>query len=473
MLNNKDEEKYPDIIILVLDAVRARNLSCYGYERKTSPNLDEFAKKNVMYKNAISTSSWTLPSVTSIFTGLMPSEHGILNMKCRLTKHETIASKLKNIGYETVAFSNVGWVTKFLGLDKGFDKFFEFDKYNLPKNLIPKYIELAKSTLSIRDYGAEIVNNKILQWLETRKKTKPYFLYVHYVEPHFPYNPHRPFHNKFGNILPWHLFINNKIKKNEFPDFYSGKLKISKKEWNVILNLYDGEIAYLDHKVGEILNFIQNDNKLMFITADHGECLSDRRDLPVLQHQFGLYDDLIKVPLLVKYPEERNSIIENQVQLSDIYATIFEVVDYKKRNTDKNLLIKEEEFEKSQYAISEYIPPENMLRRIDSSDVGEKYKQSRRAYRTNKFKYIESKKLKEFFDLKDDPLEYNNLYSHLNDVERKELKQTLERNFFNVSNHKKKLDDIIRKKKKLFQLINDDVKSTKTVSTVENLFRDE
>jgi len=105
-LEKNNCEKFPDIIILVLDAVRARNLSCYGYERKTSPNLDEFGEKNVIYKNAISTSSWTLPSVSSIFTGLMPSEHGILNMKCRLKNQETIASKLNQLGYETVAFSN-------------------------------------------------------------------------------------------------------------------------------------------------------------------------------------------------------------------------------------------------------------------------------------------------------------------------------------------------------------------------------
>ena len=171
-------KKYPDIIILVLDAVRSRNLSCYGYERKTSPNLDDFGKKNVNYKTAISTSSWTLPSVSSIFTGLYPSEHGILDVNSRLKNQETIANKLNQIGYETVAFSNVGWVTKFLGLNKGFDKFFEFDKYSLPKDKLLKFVELAKSTLSIRDYGADNANKKILNWMTNRKRDKPFFLYV-------------------------------------------------------------------------------------------------------------------------------------------------------------------------------------------------------------------------------------------------------------------------------------------------------
>lgn len=431
ILEKTTSNKYPNIIILVLDAVRSRNLSCYGYERKTSPNLDEFGKKNVIYKNAIATSSWTLPSVSSIFTGLYPSEHNILNIKSRLTHQETIANKLNQIGYETVALSNVGWVTKYLGLNKGFDKFYEFDKYSLPKNKLLKYKELAKSTLSLRDHGAENANKMILHWFSNRKQNKPFFLYVHYVEPHFPYNPPRPFHTKFGRIYPWTLFINNHIKKKEFPKFYSGEWTITKKEWKIIHDLYDGEIAYLDKKVGELLTTFQNkdDNQLIFVTADHGECLSEKRDLPVLQHQFGLYDDLIKVPLLVKYPHQRNTVVKNQVQLSDIFGTIFEILSHKEVSNNRSLLQKEIDYEKSEFAISEYIPPKLILKRMNNSKIEDKYKQRRVSVRTNERKYIESKDLNEYFNLRMDPLEYRNLYEQLTEQDKEEFRNQINKVF--------------------------------------------
>jgi len=425
----REDRSRPNIIICVLDAVRARNLSCYGYKRKTTTCIDEFAGNNVIYKNAISTSSWTLPSVTSIFTGLMPSEHKVIDITTKLTTQETIAKKLKEAGYETIAFSNVGWVTKFLGLDRGFNKFYEFDKYSLPKNRIKKFIELLKSGLSIRDYGAEIVNKKIFEWLKQRKKNKPYFLYVHYIEPHFPYNPRRPYHRSFGEIFPWDLLINKKIKEKEYPYFYSGKWRLSKNEWDVLNNLYDGEITYLDKKIGELLNHINKDDNLIFITADHGECLSEKRDLRILQHQFGLYDDLVKVPLIVKYPNNRTDVVENQIQLTDIYYTILNIIKIKNERENRNHIFRENDKEKPNFALSEYIPPLSTLKRIDNPTIDDKYKQIRRSIRTNNFKYIESTSLKEFFDLRKDPLEFNNKYSTLDDDTKKKLHLKLERAF--------------------------------------------
>jgi|Deesub1362B_J571_1020462.scaffolds.fasta_scaffold00505_5 arylsulfatase len=448
-----------NIIIIVMDAVRARNMSCYRYSRNTTPNIDEFSKKAVLYENAISPAPWTLPAVVSLFTGLLPSEHGVIDEKNKLTK-PSLASILKKEGYETIAFSNNPWVSRNFGLDQGFDKFYEFDKYTFPSKGIPRIIELIKAGLSLKDYGAEITNINIIKYLEERDRNKPFFMYVHYIEPHHPYNPRRPFNKKFGNKFPWDLIINKRIRDKKFPDFYSGDWKISDSERRILIDLYDGEIAYLDYKIGELLDNISYllDETLIIITADHGQCFGEERELRIIEHQIGLYDDLIKVPLIVKYPERGKERVYNQVQLTDIFGTIIDIVG--KKSNFPSLLEKEECEELSKYAFSEYTPPIHTLNKITDDRINKIYREKRIAIRTNDYKLINNINCKkELYNLKNDPLEYNNIYYSDNKLIqeiRKELMTKLEQKFIktHIENERIKIKKAISKHKDIFKKFN-------------------
>src|SRR3972149_8651863 len=120
----KDYRVQPNIIIIILDTARAQSFSCYGYKRKTTPNIDRIAQGAVLFENAISPSPWTLPAHASIFTGMYPSRHGCHERHKFLNRNlPTLPEILKNIGYRTIGISNNSWISKNFGFDRGFDSF--------------------------------------------------------------------------------------------------------------------------------------------------------------------------------------------------------------------------------------------------------------------------------------------------------------------------------------------------------------
>lgn len=425
-----------------MDSTRARNLSCYGYSRKTTPNIDKLSKEAIFCKNAISTSNWTLPSIASFFTGLYPFQHRILNEFHKLSdsdKHKTLAEILKSKGYETVSFSSNGWISKYFGFDKGFEHFYEIDKYTFPKNKILRYIEYFKAALSLRDYGGETINKAVISYFSKRKNpNKPIFLFIHYVGPHHPYNPKRPFHRKFSKIYPWDIItINKQIYNNLYPNYYKGVWKPPESQLEKIRDLYDGEIAYLDYIIHQLIenlqNFIDIDKTIIVITADHGECLGESRELKIIGHQIGLYDDLIRVPLIFKHPEIGRTVIQTQIQLTDIYHSIVDIL-----NGRHPLIIRKDEIsDNSNYAFAEYYPPPHLLRKMEGVD--KKYIDPRICVRTNDYKLIYAQSCKEFYDLTNDPLETKNIYSN------NRIVSSLEKELRRFSGHEKmKIREVVR-----------------------------
>ncbi len=310
----------PNVLLIVLDTVRADHLSTYGYSKNTTPNLTTLAAEGVVYERCLSPGSWTLPSHASLFTGLYPRDH---QTTCELPrvlrrKYRTIAEVLAENGYVTVGFSNNAWLNAATGLQQGFVEFFDVWRERRSDG---------RSADGI-DEGAATTNNRIFRWLD-RDTSRPFFMFVNYFEPHLPYRPPPPFDSKFVDPI----FDSNMVAKARgwfHPRELGYVLKVpgmevTDSEFEVMHSQYDGEIAYLDARLGELVEGLRKrrllDNTVVIITSDHGEHLGDHE---MMDHKMTLYDALLHVPLVIRYPPSvhQGSRVSTPVQLIDVFPTI-------------------------------------------------------------------------------------------------------------------------------------------------------
>ena len=304
----------PNIVLITLDTTRVDHLSCYGYRRQTSPNLDQLASQSILYTRAIAPSSWTLPSHASLLTGKFTSSHGARydpegpihltdaipgpkgweEYRARgLAKEErTLPSVLKEAGYTTGAVIGGPWLKKVFGLDKGFDF----------------YDDSGISTMNGR--AARQVTESALKWVES-VHGKKFFLFLNYFDPHIPWSAPEGFALRF---LPKDTRLNGRSVIHE----------LTVEERNA---LYDAEILYMDHYIGELLQGLKADdlykNSWIIVTADHGELIGEHGKFG---HGKYLYQEELHVPFFAKYPdgEESAKRIDSWVQLTDIMPMIFE-----------------------------------------------------------------------------------------------------------------------------------------------------
>jgi len=203
---NRKKESESNVILIVMDAVRRDHLSCYGYHRKTTPNIDNLAKKGVLFENAFSTAEWSYPSHASIFTGKYPSYHNTLGKDIFLHKENTtIAEILSRNGYQTIGVSGNDLLSPINLFSKGFQKYIVYDVRYEVRSILkiikksPK--DFARTLMYGRDgYTCQNVE-KIKSFLKNRKKTKPFFLFTNLYNCHAPYNPPRPFKKHFCTSL--------------------------------------------------------------------------------------------------------------------------------------------------------------------------------------------------------------------------------------------------------------------------------
>lgn len=304
------ERSLPNILLITLDTTRADRLSCYGYERVTTPNLDKLARDSVLYANSLSTASSTLPAHASLFTGKFTSSHGARRHPegpLRLTaaipgpehwdryrafplaKEEvTLASLLKKAGYSTAGVVAGPWLKKVFGLGKGFDHYDD------------------EGISSVNGRVAKEVTAGAVRWLQSRGK-KPFFLFLNYFDPHGPYTAPEGFAARF---LP------------------EGTRFQSRKPTTAELNaLYDAEILYMDHYIGKLLEVLRTqglyEDTWIIVTADHGELMGEHGKMG---HGDFLTQQEIHIPLFMKYPrkEVKPTTLKERVQLPDILPTICE-----------------------------------------------------------------------------------------------------------------------------------------------------
>jgi len=296
-----------NVILIVLDTLRPDHLSLEGYERITSPSLDAFAKKSLVFENAYSTSTWTIPAHASLFTGLAPNRSGVGLARHRLgADRETLAETLSRYGYETFAVVSNPNIGPTNGLDQGFEAFLEVwrDKDLEASNVDPRTGEQRKL---IRDspqwtHGDANAYEQTKAWMETRSPERPFFLFVNLFGMHDPYDSSGAHWGKFlkaGTPRP-----NTRQSTPPTHALYLGRFPLpSTEKLERLTALYDAEIVQADAILDQLLNLLEEqghlENSLIIITSDHGENLGDHGHL---QHCFGLYNSTTRVPLLIHAP---------------------------------------------------------------------------------------------------------------------------------------------------------------------------
>jgi arylsulfatase A-like enzyme len=297
----------PNLVLVVIDTLRADHVGAYGYTRATTPRLDALAARGVRFEGAHAATSWTLPSVVSMLTGTYPAEHGVDLVDSALNeKRPTIATLLRAAGYETAAFcANAAMLTEVQGVAQGFDRF---------ENVSPAGEDPFKG-----GPGADRVTDAALAWLAVRDGSWPYFLYVHYFDPHGPYHPPSTYAQRFGMAADEPMLQNPGKQTMAL----LGKVP-AEPELDVLRTLYDGEIAFTDAEVGRLVDRLASggDDPLVVVTADHGEEFGEHGGM---QHGRTLFEEVLHVPLLVAGAGvARGVVVTTPVSLVSLAATFLD-----------------------------------------------------------------------------------------------------------------------------------------------------
>ncbi len=358
----------PNVILISVDTLRADHLSLYGYDKIETPNIDGLARDGVYFLKAYSHAPITLPSHISIFTGTYPNFHGVRDNGVFTAPQElnTMAEILKAAGYDTAAFVSALVMDSSFGIDQGFD-------------IYDDNLEVERGKKSILNYKfrrAETIIGRAVKWIKGRagSSSPPFFAFVHLFDPHFAYNPPEPFYSTYSD------------------------------------NLYDGEIAYTDSQIGVLIAKLKElglyDNTLIIFTSDHGESLGEHGENT---HAIFLYNSTIWVPLVMKLPGGKYArrSVKNMVRHIDILPTMLDIVDLGKGGEKMKSDIQgvsllgamrgdDEDFRLLSYAESHYPMSHYGWARPES-------------IRSDEYEYINLPK-REFYDLKNDPMELNNIY---------------------------------------------------------------
>jgi arylsulfatase A-like enzyme len=288
-----------NVLLISIDTCRADHLSCYGFKRPTSPNIDAVARDGALFKMALTPVPITTPAHSSILTGTYPPKHGVhLNNYDHLAPlspdgqagNLSIAKTLHEAGYQTAAFVGAIPLDARFGLNQGFET---YDGC---------FTDESKSGWSHR--SGEEVNRPALGWLDNHVKKvsaqndpehKPFFLFLHYYDLHFPREPHPPYNISYAD------------------------------------DTYSGELAYVDNCIGHVLDRLRKlgvyDNTLVIITADHGESLGEHGEET---HTYFIYQSTLRVPLVIRVPGCGKGIqVGENVSLVDIVPTVLDLLGLK------------------------------------------------------------------------------------------------------------------------------------------------
>jgi arylsulfatase A-like enzyme len=424
----------PNILLIVLDTARADRLSCYNYERDTTPFLASFSEGATLYPNAISPAPWTLPSHASIFTGLYPSAHGTTWKKTFLGDHfVTLPEILSENGYVTVGFCNNPAVGDVSGLDQGFEQYVEVWRDNIMNPTLFYRIEwFFRRFLGRNDGGALRTNAYIAEWFDRiYLGGRPFFLFINWMECHLWYDAPDRYHEKYleGNLSP----AIEKLNSSDLYPILTGYASLTDREWRDYGGIYDGDIHYLDRRLEDLIRFLEKedylDDTIVVITSDHGEHLGEHG---MIDHMMSLYEPLLRVPLIIRVPEGSPELprTDRTVQTVDIYPTILSLIgldEYEDRQQIQGVSLIGEKADTRGMILAEHEPPvERILAFLeDYPEATEilRYDRSLKSIQVGTFKYIwGSKGEPELYDLSNDPGELVNLLDR-----RKEVANDMER----------------------------------------------
>ena len=382
-----------NLIIAILDAVNPDFMSCYGFDEKTTPYIDTLAEEGIVFTKAFAQASWTLPSTVSLFTSLHPLSHKVWSRERRLDdKAFTLAEALKEKGFKTCGLSANASASSVYNLFQGIDEeiaLFDWDKDRL------------RSRKRLKVIWAEDFVEPAREWIY-RNKQEQFFMYIHFLQPHTPYNPPPSFldeaaHTYNGPLKGKEPLMPRKLNLDE----------LSEADIEYLIANYKGNLRYADYYLGEIVDILKDhnifENTILVITADHGESFLEHG---VFGHSHNLFDEEIRIPLILRFPKKfglSGKKTTALVQSMDLMPTFLEVYGQEKRNQNLE--------GKSLWPLilgSQEWGHRCILGSLSKPFVEEETRSD--MLRDGKHKIIITKKDIQFFDLEADPGEMNNIY---------------------------------------------------------------
>ena len=307
----------PNVLIISVDTLRADHMSCYGYARETTPHIDALVKRGVLFERAYSSAPWTLPSYGSLFTGLLPADHraGVVTEReeafgtdVKPSKRTTevlcpdvptMAELLARRGYQTAGFVANPFLGPLSGLARGFQTYTSYQ------------------------YNAQTGADLALEWIGSRPSAR-WFVFLHLIDPHMPYAPPKPFDTRFSKVgvdelTDWPPDLDT-LRRNPPSD----------ETKQLCVDLYDGEVAFVDAQVQRLLDTLDAagtlENTLVILHSDHGEEFWEHGSC---DHGHTQFDELLHVPLAFVWPKKLGSQrVTTRVRALDILPTVAEIVGF-------------------------------------------------------------------------------------------------------------------------------------------------
>lgn len=309
---HQQEPSRPNVVIYLIDCLRADHMGAYGYERPTTPFLDRFAAEGTLFLNAYAQQTWTRPSIASLFSSHYNLAHQVNTMGKTLPESfVTLAEVLSAQGYATGHFSDNGNVGKSTGLIQGFEHISHKGLTGWPDF---RRIDFSAVAPLLR---------------ERTEQQRPFFLYIHTLELHAPYAPPPPYDTRYDPGYRGLTGVDPQRALNAEVMTHKNSRRISQRELEHLTALYDGLINLADEKFQTFVRLLQDsgvyDNTLLIVTADHGEAFGEHGRL---EHGHAPYQELIRVPLLIRFPRQVSSgqVLSDNVQLIDLAPTVLESI---------------------------------------------------------------------------------------------------------------------------------------------------
>ena len=295
VVGSEKVHRAPNVLLISLDCVRANHLGAYGYERSTSPRLDELARQAVVFETATAVSSFTHPTHMTMLTGLPPSIHGVSRWRKPDSSIDYLPEILSREGYRTNGIVSGPLLSQSFGFERGFHVYHAFHDETRAPDLADEALEMLR-----------------------RGRGQPQFLFLHFFDAHWPYWPGDELNTLFGPLSNDTSGLLNKVR-NQIPP-------ASDREVQHMMDLYDAEIAYLDREVGRLLDELKKtgmyESSLILVTSDHGEAFLEHG---FWEHGQTLYQEMVHVPLLVKWPgKPAPQRLTGLVSQTDLFPTILE-----------------------------------------------------------------------------------------------------------------------------------------------------
>jgi arylsulfatase A-like enzyme len=315
----------PNIVLISVDTLRPDRLACYGHDRPTSPNIDRLAREGTLFENVVSSTCWTLPAHSAMFTGLVDSVHGCLDTDTRLDdSRNTLAERLAAAGYGTVGIYSGPSLHPVFGLSQGFETYVDCTGLaGLTLNALRAGEQMdsdAMQQASALTITNPTVRSATRDWLRQKNK-KPFFMFIHMWDVHFFYIPPPPYNDFFDPGYQGSMDGRN---------FFAGGLNpgIPEADLEHVLSQYDGEIAWTDMFLGFILGELRRhgleESTVVMLLSDHGEEFYEHG---LRGHRLALFEESIRIPLIVRWPGHvpAGRQLVDQVAMVDIMPTLLDL----------------------------------------------------------------------------------------------------------------------------------------------------